>query len=162
HQRLAASRHILMTRNGSTMKIYVVTAVLGLILSQPGVPQQRKSDRVRDGLVGEVSAVREVVLSSATHQPVEPPGQQRPSTSYYDKSGNLILQLDYVEGRMVRRRTFRHTGPDEVLEKIQDGGVDRAADVVGPNPPPDQLVRHSLKFDGDGNLAEESLYADGG
>jgi TonB family protein len=146
---------------GIGIKSIAAFIAFALLAARPGFCQHRKTGRERDSLLGDVYAVREAVLTSA-HQPVEPPSQQRHTTSYYDKHGDLILKMDYVAGRMVRRRTFLHTGADEITEKIEDGGVDSAADVVGPNPPPDRMVRHSLKFDGDGNLAEESLFAEDG
>ena len=143
------------------IKSIAACIAFALLASQPAFCQQRKTGRERDGLLGDVYAVREAVITPE-HQPVDPPSQQRHTTSYYDKNGDLILKMDYVAGRMVRRRKFLHTGADEVTEKIEDGGVDTAADVVGHNPPPDQMIRHSLKFDSDGNLAEESVVAEDG
>jgi TonB family protein len=132
------------------------------MLSWAGTPIQNKTDRERDGFSGPVYAVREAMVSAAEQKANAPSGAERHTTSYYDKDGALTLQLHYVQGRMVQRRSFRHTSPGEIIETIEDGGVDTAADVVGPNPPPNRVIRHSLKLDSHGNLAEESLFGDDG
>jgi TonB family protein len=90
------------------------------------------------------------------------PGPERHSTSYYDKNGDLILELDYAGGRMTTRKTFRHNGPDEVIETIEDGGVESPSQLTRPNPPAPKIIKHRLKFDSNGNVVEESLYLEDG
>jgi TonB family protein len=144
------------------MKGFGISLSVALMLARPGSPLQNKTDKQRDGFSGQVYAVSEATLSATQQKAKAPSGAERHTTSYYDKDGALTLRLDYVEGQMVRRRSFRHTSPGEIMETIEDGGVDSGADFVGPNPPPNRVIRHSLKFDSDGNLAEESLFGDDG
>src|SRR5215831_10148045 len=144
------------------MRGFGISLGLALMLAWAGTSPQNKTDRERDGFSGPVYAVRETTLSAAEQKANAPSGAERHTTSYYDRDGTLTRQLHYVEGRMVQRQSFRHTSPGEVIETIEDGGVDGAGDVVGPNPPPNRVIRHSLKFESDGNLAEESLFSDDG
>jgi TonB family protein len=132
------------------------------MLAWAGTSLQNKTDRERDGFSGQVYAVREATPSVAEQKANAPSGAERHTTSYYAKDGALIFQLDYVGGRMVKRLSFRHTSPGEIMETTEDGGVDSSAEFVGPNPPPNRVIRHSLKFDSDGNLTEEHLFGDDG
>jgi TonB family protein len=147
------------------MKAVGICLGLALTLAQPAFAQQKKMDRERDGLSGEVYAVREALIYP-TRQGAAPAAAsaipESHTTSYYDKNGDLILKLEYDGDRMVTRRTFRHNGPDEVIEKVEDGGWDPSVDVVGPNPPAPKAIRYNLKDDGHGNLIEESLFSEDG
>jgi len=160
--RITAGDNAVRTGEDNIMRGFGISLSVAVMLVQPGFPAQNKTDRERDGFSGQVYAVREAALSAAQQKANAPSGADRHTTSYYDKDGALTLRLDYVEGRMVRRRSFRHTSPGEIVETIEDGGVDSAADVAGPNPPLNRVIRHSLKFDSDGNLAEDSESGDDG
>jgi TonB family protein len=138
------------------MKSIGVCLLFALVAAQPALSQQRKTDRERDGLSGEVYAVRE------SHNFPAGGAFTSHTTSYYDKNGNLTLKLEYAGGRMVKRRSFRYTGPDELVEKIEDGGVDPALGSTGPNPPPMQTIKHSLKYGVDGLLDEDSRFSEDG
>jgi len=144
------------------MRGFGISLGLALVFAWAGTSLQNKTDRERDGFSGPVYAVREATLSAAEQKANAPSGAERHTASYYDKDGALTFQLDYVGVRMVRRRSFHHTSPGEIIETIEDGGVDGAGDVVVPNPPPNRVIRHSLKFESDGNLAEEHLFGDDG
>jgi len=102
------------------MKAVGICLGLALTLAQPAFAQQKKMDRERDGLSGEVYAVREALIYP-TRQGAAPAAAsaipESHTTSYYDKNGDLILKLEYDGDRLVTRRTFRHNCPDEVIER---------------------------------------------
>jgi TonB family protein len=142
------------------MKSVGVCLLFALVAAQTALSQQRKTDRERGGLSGEVYAVSTMYKSRGRDSGAQAP--QFHQTEYYDRSGNRTLELDYWGDRMATRKTFRHNGPDEIIETIEDGGWEGRGGTDGPTPPAPRVIKHSLKYSVDGTLSEESLLTQDG
>jgi TonB family protein len=142
------------------MKPMGLCLLLGLIAAQPAFSQQRKSDRERDGLVGDVHAVRESYRFPSRDSNGPNPHESH-TTRYYGRNGSRTLELEYWGEQLVTRKTFRRAGADELIETIEDGGWDER-DGTSQKPPTRRVIKRSLKYAGDGSLSEESLFSEDG
>jgi TonB family protein len=133
-------------------------------LGFPGIStvsaQSSQNDLKRAGLAGQVYAV-----SSRTKFDDQKHGKSgdtiHHSTQYYDKDGNLTLELSYINNVVVTRKTFSRPATGELVEKAESmnpaNGQPETQPAISVH-----ITRHTFKYDSGGRLEKEDTYHEDG
>jgi TonB family protein len=141
------------------MKFPLVILVIGLLCSLCASGQTPQSDLKRAGLIGLVYAVSS---TDKVHIKAEDKTyEQNHVTQYYDKNGNLTLELSYLDKAVVARRTFTVPTAGELIERVET--IKPAAGQSAQPPAPSiQIIRHAFKYGEAGRIEAESVTHDDG
>ncbi|HEY6331655.1 MAG TPA: hypothetical protein VI756_20180, partial [Blastocatellia bacterium] len=100
------------------MKLLRIVSTICLFGVSTALAQASQTDLKRAGFSGAVYAV-----SSAERFYIKDTGEWSEAvlhkTQYYDKDGNITLELEYVRKSVVTRSTFSRSTPGELVTKIE-------------------------------------------
>jgi TonB family protein len=157
----------------SAIHLAAVVVFSTMLLDSFALSQGKRSDREREGLVGQVRTIFEegAYISGNPDKPTES-SRYRVQSQTYDRPGNIVEQILYggLGGTEVVERTLYGYDPEgHRLERSYMGGGIPDPSIKRPvlsnadkGEDGSLIAKRVIKYDGQGNSIEEAVYRGGG